>query len=228
MEPTIGVDNLDERDMVVLRSVLKLRGERWKWVDSLAAADVWLVDVTRGMRQTPSESLLIAQVIRLVDENSPPQSGGEGGLLVKPIKAARLMRLLDIALSGHKSKVAAPVAEQAAASTGRTPEAVKTSSAAQMEEVPAAKHPWRGKKLRFLRSPNLARYPVTAEMLGVLQRMTTTQISYDSLEKALPLDIKLIDEILGDASRESYLIDESGNLVPPLPKPAKKGFRLFS
>lgn len=219
---TIGFDNLDEHDAIVVRSVLKLRPESWGWVDALAAADVWLVDLTRELLATPRATLLDAKIIQLVDAGTPAAATGAAGLLLKPVKPARLMRLLDAAVARGRS---AASQEKAAASV----------SAPQMQApvapVPAvvapALHPFRGRKLRFLRSPNLARYPVTAEMLGLVERMSQVAVAYDALERVLPLDIKLIDEILGDATREGYLVDGDGVPLAAIEKQARKGFRLF-
>lgn len=222
MTYTIGVDDLDERDLTVVRSVVKLRSETWSWVDAPSKADVWLVDMTRSLRATPLASLALRQVIRLVAEETPAVDPGESGLILKPVKAARLIRLIDNAIEGK-----APRANAGGAPAPSVQSAPAAQPAAAAPDAQADGHPWRGRKVRFQRSPNLARYPVTAEMLGLVEKLTQTAIAYDAIAKALPMDMKLFDEILGDASREGYLVDENGMMYPPQAKPQKKGFRLF-
>lgn len=221
---TIGFDNLEDHDALVVRSVLKLRSESWNWVDAVAAADVWLVDLTRGLLATPRAALLDAKIIQLVDAGTPATATGAAGLLLKPVKPARLMRLLDAAVARGRPAVAPT--EKSAASPAVPPPAAPATPMRAAADAPAP-HPFRGRRLRFLRSPNLARYPVTAEMLGLVERMTQVAVAYGALERLLPLDLKLIDEILADATREGYLVDGDGVPLPPLEKPARKGFRLF-
>lgn len=220
MNFSIGLDNLEERDAVVVRSVVKLRPESWRWVDVLGSADVWLVDMTRSLLATPQTSLREAKVIQLVGDEAQTLPAGEAGLLLKPVKAARLMRLLDLA-------VARGSAAPAVAAPSPKPVVTTAPPPAPTELDSPAGHPFRGKQLRFLRSPNLARYPVTAEMLGILERMSKVGVAYETIERVLPLDMKLVDEILSDATREGYLVDGQGLPLPPVEKPAKKGFRLF-
>lgn len=91
---TIGVDDLEDKDLLVLRSTLRLRSEKWSWVDALVHADVWVVDVTRSMRGTPADALGGEGVIRVVaelpaeDRAAPPWAGRQLRLLHSP-KLAR-------------------------------------------------------------------------------------------------------------------------------------------
>lgn len=225
MNFAIGLDNLEERDAIVVRSVVKLRPETWGWVDALGSADVWLVDMTRSLLATPQTSLRDPKVIQLVGDEAPVVPPGDAGLLLKPVKAARLMRLLDLAVA--RGPVAPRQAAPAVAAPSPKPAASTAPPPAPTELDSPVGHPFRGKQLRFLRSPNLARYPVTAEMLGILERMSKVGVAYETLERVLPLDMKLVDEILADATREGYLVDGQGLPLPPIEKPAKKGFRLF-
>lgn len=225
MNFSIGLDNLEERDAIVVRAVVKLRPESWGWVSALGSADVWLVDMTRSLLATPQASLREAKVIQLVGDDAPAVPAGEAGLLLKPVKAARLMRQLDLAVA--RGPVAPRQATPGVAARSPKPVAVTAPPPAPTELDSPVGHPFRGKLLRFLRSPNLARYPVTAEMLGILERMSKVGVAYETIERVLPLDMKLVDEIFSDATREGYLVDGQGLPLPPVDKPARKAFRLF-
>lgn len=228
---TIGVDDLDGKDELVLRSTLRLRRERWSWVDVFDQADVWLVDPSRGMRRTPRLGLDRPGVIRVMPE--APADAGETRVLRKPIVALRLMRVLDGLVGAMAPQPGAPSSARdgtpgvipAADSQTAAPPVVQPAAqpAMQLAQAAAEASPWAGRQLRFTQMPNLARYPVTVELLGWLQAMNSKAVSYDLACAALPLDRALLDDILDAAARGGSLIDETGASLQAFARPRHLG-----
>lgn len=220
---TIGADDLDGKDELVLRSTLRLRQERWSWVDAFDQADVWLVDLSHGMRRTPRLGLDRPGVIRVMAE--VPAEASETQVLRKPIVALRLMRVLDTMVGAMGPKPASP-----SSTRDETPKVIPAASpqiasspVTQPAPAEADMSPWTGRRLRFTQMPNLARYPVTVELLGWLQAMCTKAVSYDLACESLPLDRALLDDILDAAARGGTLVDETGASLQALARPRHPG-----
>ncbi len=196
----IGTAGLDDKDLVLLRSALKLRMEEWIWVDAAQRADVWIVDAAQAGRAGALASSNPHRLIVLAGDPAVvalPQAE----VIAKPLKAVQLMRVLDRLLARF------PVAPSGALSPAQAkPAAAET----------AAVHPWLGRRIRLLRAPSLSKYPVTVEMMGWIQSLGHAPVSYDALIEALPLDRELLQAILNDAAHDGYLVDENGTALPAI------------
>jgi hypothetical protein len=197
----IGADGLDDKDLTLLRSALKLRKEEWIWVDVPLQADIWIVDAERaGALPSPAEVASCRLVVLAGDPRAVQLPQAE--VMVKPLKAMQLMRAIDRLLA------------QAPAEALRA--APNPPPAAAPPAASAAAHPWLGRRIRLLRAPSLSKYPVTVEMLGWIQAISQAPVSYDALIEALPLDRELLQAILNDAALDGHLVDENGAALPAM------------
>ncbi|MBL8487695.1 MAG: hypothetical protein JNK22_11450 [Rhodocyclaceae bacterium] len=226
MDPVLrlGAVNLGLQDLTVTKSVVKLRPACWAWSEAPRGADLCLVDVEgegypgrlAGLDRT-----------RLVALSGPAGQAESFALrLAKPLKAVQLLRLLD-AVAATLAPSPAPPAS-AARSEPRGPE-----DAGQVRPVVPApggpategdEHPWRGRRVLLTRSPNLARFPVSAEMLPWLEALRRAPVSYDELLAALPMDAAMVDAVLDEAAKSGHLRDADGLTLPQLPRRPAAGF----
>lgn len=186
--------NLEERDLLILRSTANLRNEAWTWVDAPESADFGLVDIARTADLQRIAALDKARLIVLAEAASLVQPDSFLHVLAKPLKAMQIMRLLDKLLAAPAVAAAMP---PPAAGAGDT-------------------HPWRGRRLMFRRSPNLARYPVSAELYGWIELACRSAVPYEALLRELPEDVDMLHAILDDAARHGTLTDEAGTPLAPL------------
>ncbi|QID16853.1 hypothetical protein G3580_03910 [Nitrogeniibacter mangrovi] len=197
----IGADELDPRDLTLLRSTARLHPAAWTWVESFDTADLWLVDPSQGLARTPLDRLDDARVVCL---DSGPEAAAAGvRVLLKPLKAAHLLRVLD---------------QISAAQSAPEPVAASAAPPAQAPQTP----PWAGRPVRLLKSPNLARYPVSVELLGWLERMQYEPVDVDAIERTLPLDRDMLRDLLNDAARHGALVDAQGTPVAPMAAPSRR------
>ncbi len=210
---SLGAINLDAQDLVVAKSVLRLRSAEWSWVDAPQEADLWLVDVDRDGYQERMTGLAPERLVALALRAASAERFAHW--LIKPLKAMHLMRLLDSLARAIVPQAAQDRPSPAKVVTPATVDIPATPSVAVAEV-----HPWRGRKVMLGRAPNLARFPVSAEMLPWLKALTSAPIPYDELLAALPMDVSMIDSILDDAARAGKLLDGDGGALPPLPRPA--------
>ncbi|MBA3902544.1 MAG: hypothetical protein C0522_02535 [Rhodocyclaceae bacterium] len=194
----IGADGLEDKDLMLLRSALKLRREEWIWVDVPLQADIWIVDAERAAGlPTPAEATSCRLVVLAGDPRAVQMPQAE--VIAKPLKAMQLLRAIDrlLAYAPAEASRAAPNPPPAAA-------------------APPVAHPWLGRRIRLLRAPSLSKYPVTVEMLSWVQSICHGAVSYDALIDALPLDRELLHAILNDAAHDGNLVDENGVALPAL------------
>lgn len=218
MKPSIAIwtSSLEDKDLLVLKSALRLRNEEWVWTEAPESADLYVVDLTRTANSQRIAALDRTRLIALVDAAPPAPSAQFLHLLLKPLKAPQFMRLLDKLASLRPAQRAAPPA----------------ASAAPAPAVASQDHPWRGRKLWFRRHPNLARYPVSLELMSCIELACRSAVSYEALLQSLPDDLEMLHAILDDAARHGTLTDETGAPLAPLEerKPGAmsrflKGFR---
>lgn len=197
----IGADGLDDKDLMLLRSALKLRKENWIWVEVPLQADIWIVDAERAAAlPSPAEAASCRLIVLAGDPHAVQLPQAE--VMAKPLKAMQLMRVIDRLLA---SPAEAPRGAPPAATPPSAPPA-----------APPAAHPWLGRRIRLLRAPSLSKYPVTVEMLGWIQSISQAPVSYDALIEALPLDRELLQAILNDAAHDGHLVDENGTSLPAM------------
>ena len=194
--------NLEERDLLILRSTANLRNEAWTWVDAPESADFGLVDIARTADLQRIAALDKARLIVLAEAASLVQPDSFLHVLAKPLKAMQIMRLLDKLLA---APTAAPQPPPAVAAAMPPPAAGAGDT-----------HPWRGRRLMFRRSPNLARYPVSAELYGWIELACRSAVPYEALLRELPEDVDMLHAILDDAARHGTLTDEAGTPLAPL------------
>lgn len=217
----LGAINLDGQDLVVAKSVLRLRDNQWVWSEATQGADLWLVDVDREGYAAQVAELDQQRLVALAMQAAAAERFAHW--LAKPLKAMQLMRLLDSLV-----KVLLP-ATTSSSSVSAVPMSAADAALSKAEiAAPAAElgdvHPWHGRRLRLAKSPNLARFPVSAEMLPWLDALRHAPVAYEELLAALPMDAEMIDAVLNDAAKAGNLRDTEGNELPPLPKTARGGF----
>ncbi|MCB1890278.1 MAG: hypothetical protein KDH20_21920 [Rhodocyclaceae bacterium] len=212
MELTFGADNLASRDLLVLKSTVRLRAEAWRWVEDVRAADLWVIDLTQDLVVTPLEMLGAPAICRL--DESAASSGWASRTLAKPLKASHLMRYIDAML---------PTLDPARARVKVPPAVPLTATEEPADEAPGETAPgtdtvpWAGRRVRFLKAPNLARFPVSVELMGWLERMGREAVSFDLIDGTLPLDRDMLRDVLNHAARGGQLVDEEGRPIAPLP-----------
>lgn len=192
----IGAEGLDDKDLMLLRSALKLRKEEWIWVGVPLQADIWIVDAERADALPSPAGGASCRLIVLAGDPRAVQLP-QALVMAKPLKAMQLMRAIDrlLVLPVEVPRAAPPAAAPPAA--------------------PPDVHPWLGRRIRLLRAPSLSKYPVTVEMLGWIQSISQAPVSYDALIEALPLDRELLQAILNDAAHDGHLVDENGTALSP-------------
>lgn len=188
----VGAVELDAHDLTVLRSTVKLRAESWRWVEHLEAADLWFMATGHAGMAAMAADIRVVQVGRT--GTLPPS----GRALPTPLKAAHLMRVFD-----------AVVARRPA------PEAAPSASGTDTGHPPQASDAWPGRSVRLLKSPNLARYPVSVELLGWLDTMQRQPVDVDRLAQALPLDREMLHDLLDEAARHGDLVDADSRPLAP-------------
>ncbi|MCB1955270.1 MAG: hypothetical protein KDG55_06315 [Rhodocyclaceae bacterium] len=219
MELTVGADNLEGRDLLVLKSTVRLRQEVWRWVSDVRAADLWVIDLSRDLVATPMEMLGAPAVCRLDDAAA---AGWESRSLAKPLKANHLMRYIDAllpTLDPARVRVEAP---PVAAVTPEPDVPAADAPVVEAEVADAPGLPWAGRRIRLLKAPNLARFPVSVELMGWLDRMGAEAVSFDQLEQRLPLDRDMLRDILTHAARSGHLVDGEGAVIEALPESRRK------
>lgn len=194
----IGADGLEDKDLMLLRSALKLRKEEWIWVDVPLQADICIVDADRA---GDWRSLAAANSCRLIVVAGDPSAVSlpAAEVISKPLKATQLMRALDRLLAHAPAEASRAVPNPPPAAA-----------------APPAAHPWLGRRIRLMRAPSLSKYPVTVEMMSWVQSICHDAVSYDALIDALPLDRELLHAILNDAAHDGNLVDENGAALPAL------------
>ncbi len=211
MELTVGADNLDSRDLLVLKSTLRLRQEAWRWVGDVRAADLWLIDLSRDVVATPMEMLGVPAVCRL--DRDPETTGWAARTLAKPLKANHLMRYIDAllpTLDPARVRVESPAPEPSVE--------VAPAPPAEAGAIATPPPPWAGRRLRLVKAPNLARFPVSVELMGWLDRMGREAVSFDLLDDRLPMDRDMLRDVLNDAAKGGQLVDELGQPIAPMPE----------
>jgi len=226
MEMRIGADDLDAKDLTLIRSTSRLHTLAWVWVDSFFDADLWLVDLTRAQAKTPSDMLADKRVACLDTTLEHADSGLK--IVTKPLKASHLMRLFDsvLNLAGGDSAAAPKVITPQAGAADTTDTAIVTS-AAEVAAAEADIPPWFGREVRLLKSPNLAKYPVSVELLGWLETMQSRPVDVKKLHDAMPLDRDMLQDLLNEAAKGGTLVDATGQKVPPMVSSKKSRFKLW-
>ncbi len=199
----IGADGLEDKDLMLLRSALKLRKEEWIWVDVPQQADIWVVDAERA-GALPSHTATNSCSLVVVASDPAAVLLPQAEAIAKPLKAMQLMRAIDRLLA------------HAPAEAPRVAPGPPPAGAATAADAPHAAHPWHGRRIRLLRAPSLSKYPVTVEMMSWVQSICHGAVSYDALIEALPLDRELLQAILDDAAHDGNLVDENGAALPAL------------
>lgn len=221
MDPVLrlGAVNLGLQDLTVTKSVVKLRPACWAWSEAPQGADLCLVDVEGEGYPGRLAGLDRTRLVAL--SGAAGQAESFALRLAKPLKAVQLLRLLD-AVAATLAPSPAPPAS-AARSDPRGPE-----DAGQVRPLGPApegdEHPWRGRRVLLTRSPNLARFPVSAEMLPWLEALRRAPVSYDELLAALPMDAAMVDAVLDEAAKSGHLRDADGLTLPQLPRRPAAGF----
>lgn len=193
-----GAYGLEDKDLVLIKSTLKLRAEKWLWTAEPERAALLFVDAQHpAAAAVPAPGRGTRYVLVGRAGMSCPGLEGVG----RPLKAVSLLRALDRLLATEPASPTSPVA-----ATGPVSEA---------QAGPEPVHPWQGVRLMLLRAPSYSKYPVTAEMLGPLEALCRAPVSYSRLVASLPLDRPLLDAILNDAARDGFLVDEHGTPLPP-------------
>ncbi len=205
MQMKIGTDDLEDRDLTLIRSTMKLRPRAWGWADTFAEADLWLVDLTREQWHTPPDKLDDPRVACL-DQTLELTSAGLQ-ILTKPLKAGRLNRLFD------------SIETRVSGATRIAPQAAPDAPA-------APRAPWAGKHIRLLKSPNLAKYPVSVELLDWVETMRQHPVDVDLLDRTMPLDRDMLRDLLNDAAKGGYLVDDGGGRIAPM-APSGSRFKLW-
>lgn len=198
-----GTLGLDDKDLVLIKSALKLRTEKWNWTATAGAAALLFVDAAHPEAAQALGRSGDGRLYVLVGGGGVARPSVEA--VAKPIKAVQLVRALDRLLAGHALPRTVPA-------TAAAPPAAPAPAAA----APAAEaaHPWEGRRIMLLRAPSYSKYPVTAEMLGYIDSLCRAPVSYLALVKALPLDRPLLDAMLNEAARNGFLVDEAGTPLP--------------
>jgi len=196
----VGAVGLDAHDLTVLRSTVRLRAESWRWVEHLADADVWFIAAARA------SDAALANDPRVVRVDGAGEYVAGGRVLAAPLKAAHLMRVFDAVVARAPAPEIAPVMPDASAADVGRPSQVPDS--------------WVGRSVRLLKSPNLARYPVSVELLGWLETMQRQPVDVDMLARTLPLDRDMLRDLLDEAARGGCLVDAGG--APVAPGPARR------
>lgn len=220
MEMRIGADDLDARDLTLIRSTSRLHTRAWVWVDSFFDADLWLVDLTRPQGRTPADRLTDDRVACL--DTGLEHAAAGLRIITKPLKAAHLMRLFDSVL-GSEGDVAAPGGVMIPAPAASSGEAGVADVAAAESAAP----PWFGRKVRLLKSPNLAKYPVSVELLGWLETMQSRPVDVQMVHDAMPLDRDMLQDLLNESAKAGALVDEAGSKIPPMAIARKSRFKLW-
>lgn len=220
----LGAVNLRPQDIIITKSVVKLRPACWTWSAGAQGADLWLMDVDRDGCREQAAGLEGTRLVALAGQAAAAEAFVHS--LVKPLKAVQLLRLLDV-VATTLVPAAAPQREAGAANSPRREGGGSGTAAPPTADAPAPAqeaHPWRGRRIRLTRGPNLARFPVSAEMLPWLEALRRQPLSYDDLRAALPLDAAMIDAVLDDAAKAGHLRDAAGQPLAPLPRTRAAGF----
>lgn len=227
MELRIGADDLEARDLTLIRSTSRLHTRAWVWVDSFFDADLWLVDLTRPQERTPSDMLTDMRVACLDHTLEHAALGLK--IITKPLKAAHLMRLFDSVMNqgGAAGQSATEVIASAAAPVLSAPTGQAAAPAPEMAAEPTDVPPWFGRKVRLLKSPNLAKYPVSVELLGWLETMQSRPVDVRMIHDSMPLDRDMLQDLLNEAARGGALVDEAGNRIPAMVSNRKSRFKLW-
>jgi len=225
MELRIGADDLEAKDLTLIRSTSRLHTRPWVWVDSFFDADLWLVDLTRPQDKTPADMLTDGRVACL--DNSLDHAAAGLKIIVKPIKAVHLMRLFD-AVAGRMGE-GEPGAVEAAVSEAKMlqPAATRPVDVPQATSDPDGAPPWFGRKVRLLKSPNLAKYPVSVELLGWLETMQSRPVDVQMLHDSMPLDRDMLQDLLNESAKSGALVDEAGNPIAPMVSQKKGRFKFW-
>lgn len=192
-----GTIGLDDKDLVLIKSALKLRIEKWNWTAGAGQAALLVVD--------PAHPEAVKALSRADDGKLYVLVGGEAEArpslesIGKPIKAVQFMRALDRLLARNAPPRTSPAGD-----------AVPLPATAAAE----AAHPWEGRRIMLLRAPSYSKYPVTAEMLGYIEALCRGPVPYLALVRALPLDRPLLDAMLNEAARNGFLVDAQGTALP--------------
>ncbi|WP_227815856.1 hypothetical protein [Nitrogeniibacter aestuarii] len=227
MELRIGADDLDAKDLTLVRSTSRLHTRAWVWVDSFFDADLWLVDLTRPQDKTPADMLADARVACL--DNSLEHASAGLKIVTKPLKAAHLMRLFDSVMNRTggadavaEARIITPAPQPAAPADARIVD-VPGEAAAPAADTP----PWFGRKVRLLKSPNLAKYPVSVELLGWLETMQAKPVDVQIIHDTLPLDRDMLQDLLNEAAKGGALVDEAGQRIAPMVSTKKSRFKIW-
>lgn len=223
MELRIGADDLESKDLTLVRSTSRLHTRAWVWVDSFFDADLWLVDLTRPQERTPADMLTDVRVACL--DNTLEHAASGLKIVTKPLKAVHLMRLFDSVMKRN-----APDDEGDGGVITASPPRVQTAEVA-VAEAPAQVEPdvppWFGRKVRLLKSPNLAKYPVSVELLAWLETMQAKPIDVQMVHESMPLDRDMLQDLLNEAAKGGALVDEAGNRIAPMVSSKKGRFKLW-
>jgi len=228
MELRIGADDLEAKDLTLIRSTSRLHTRAWVWVDSFFDADLWLVDLTRPQEKTPSDMLTDMRVACLDHTLEHAALGLK--IITKPLKAAHLMRLFDSVMNqggGAAGESAAQVIAPAATPVVSAPRAEVAPAAPEIAAEPSDVPPWFGRKVRLLKSPNLAKYPVSVELLGWLETMQSRPVDIKIIHDSMPLDRDMLQDLLNEAARGGALVDEAGSRIPAMVSNRKSRFKLW-
>lgn len=227
MELRIGADDLDAKDLTLVRSTSRLHTRAWVWVDSFFDADLWLVDLTRPQDKTPADMLADARVACL--DNSLEHASAGLKIVTKPLKAVHLMRLFDSVMNrtggadvATEARIITPAPQPAAPADARVVDA-PGETAAPAADTP----PWFGRKVRLLKSPNLAKYPVSVELLGWLETMQSKPVDVQIIHDTLPLDRDMLQDLLNEAAKGGALVDEAGQRIAPMVSTKKSRFKIW-
>ena len=201
---------LTKEHLVVLRSTLKLRKESWYTVSSPEQADIIICDVRSNAWRNTDTSTVPYQII--VGDAEATELGDRLHLPL-PLRALKLIKMLDafVVQASEKPKRQKKSKPRPAAA----PTDGVNGSAGVTSATPGA-IPWAKKNIQFKGKTNFSSLPVTAELAMWLEIMASQPVSYNSMKAALPMDAELIDTVLNSAAKGGVLIDEHGNMIPPI------------
>lgn len=213
MEFSIG-SQLDEKNQIVVKSILKLRAETWVWVDNESSADIWITEIKDDLSSIISATKWVPFVIFMTSSLSPEELDIYHHLLAPPIRPSHLLKLLDLIVPGlpdRKNELAH--AQQALKQSQEEEKKIKNTPPPIIVEP--GEHSWAGRNIRFKGNPDFSRYPITAELAAWLEIMYKQPVSYDAMSEHLTMDSELLETVLNSAAKGGELVDEHGAALPP-------------
>lgn len=203
---------IDDKNLVVIKSVLQLRNEEWTWVEKKNLADIWITEIKDDFNSVIDATKEIPFVIFLSQNEITEKLEVHHHQISLPIRAYKLFKLFDLitsSISERKEELA-----KARHKSNRL--FINENHEAPIITIDEGEHPWVGRNICLKGKPNLSSFPITAELATWLEIMHKQPVSYDSMSSQLAMDSELLEAVLNHAAKHNELVDEVGSILPPI------------